>query len=42
MWHRGVVVITTAQLHSVKPELRTVWASGSSEPKPQNGKTKIS
>ena len=22
MWHRGVVVITTAQLHSTKPELR--------------------
>ena len=22
VWHRGVVVITTAQLHSVKPELR--------------------
>ena len=21
-WHRGVVVITTAQLHSTKPELR--------------------
>ena len=21
MWHRGVVVITTAQLHSTKPEL---------------------
>ena len=22
LWHRGVVVITTAQLHSTKPELR--------------------
>ena len=22
MWHRGVVVITTIQLHSTKPELR--------------------
>ena len=22
MWRRGVVVITTAQLHSTKPELR--------------------
>ena len=22
MWHHGVVVITTAQLHSTKPELR--------------------
>ena len=22
MWRRGVVVITTAQLHSAKPELR--------------------
>ena len=22
MWHRGVVVITTAQLHSTKPKLR--------------------
>ena len=22
MWHRGVVIITTAQLHSTKPELR--------------------
>ena len=22
LWHCGVVVITTAQLHSVKPELR--------------------
>ena len=22
MWHRGVVVITPAQLHSTKPELR--------------------
>ena len=22
LWHRGLVVITTAQLHSTKPELR--------------------
>ena len=22
IWHRGVVVMTTAQLHSTKPELR--------------------
>ena len=22
LWHRGVVVITTVQLHSTKPELR--------------------
>ena len=22
MWHRGVVVMSTAQLHSIKPELR--------------------
>ena len=22
LWHRGVVIITTAQLHSTKPELR--------------------
>ena len=22
MWHRGVVVITTAKLHSTKPKLR--------------------
>ena len=30
MWHRGVVVITPAQLHSTKPELR--FCAGSNPP----------
>ena len=29
MWHHGVVVITTAQLHSTKPELRFYTGSNS-------------
>ena len=36
MWHRGVVVITTAQLHSNKPELR--FCAGSN---PARGVSKI-
>ena len=36
MWRRGVVVITTAQLHSPKPELR-FWAGSN----PARGVSKI-
>ena len=31
MWRRGVVVITTAQLHSAKPKLR--FCAGSNPPR---------
>ena len=36
LWRRGVVVITTAQLHSTKPELR--FCTGSN---PVHGVSKI-